>query len=403
MKKIDQRIIVPARRVANVTYAVRDVVVLADQVARTGKKMFYLNIGDPNKFDFVTPGHIVDAICRALRDNKNSYSPSSGIEEAREAIRADAERRGIRSIRDIFVTTGATEAIDICFAALANKGENVLVPVPGYPTYNAILTKLEVEPRPYFLNEADGWQPDLDDIRGKIDSKTRALVLINPNNPTGAFYGRETIEALVNLAAEKNVVLFSDEIYDRLLLDDREYVSPAALNPAAPVVTMNGLSKNYLAPGFRLGWGIVSGREAALKDYIEAVNKLLRARLCANHPEQYAIKAALEGDQGHLKEVNAKLARRRDLIMELLNSVEGISCVKPEGAFYAFPRVEIEEPDREFCESLVRETGVVVVPGSGFGQMPGSSHFRVVFLPPEDILREACEKITQFYRRRRRG
>ncbi len=388
----------PARRVAGVTYAVRDVVVLADRVARSGKKMFYLNIGDPNKFDFATPPHIVEAICRALRDNKNSYSPSSGIEEAREAIRAEAGRRGIGSIRDIFVTTGATEAIDICFTALADEGENVLIPVPGYPTYNAILTKLGVESRPYFLDESHGWQPDLDDIREKIDSRTRAIVLINPNNPTGAFYDRDTVAALAGLAAERKIVLFSDEIYDRLLLDDREYVSPASLDPSAPVVTLNGMSKNYLAPGFRVGWGIISGGSAALGEYVEAVNKLLRARLCANHPEQWAIKPALEGDQSHLQEVVAKLTRRRDLMMELLNAEEGISCVRPEGAFYAFPRARIAGSDREFCEALLRETGVVVVPGSGFGQPPESGHFRVVFLPPEEIMREACEKIAGFYR-----
>lgn len=391
----------PARRTSQVRYAIRDVVVWADEVARQGKKMCYLNIGDPNKFDFRTPGHIVEATCRALRANHNSYSPSSGIEEARQTIEAEARRKGITNIRDVFITTGATEAIDICFAALADDGENVLVPTPGYPTYNAILTKLGIEPRAYYLDEGNGWQPDIKDIAAKVDGRTRAIVVISPNNPTGALYSEDVLQDIVKMASEHNLVIFSDEIYDKLILDGKKHVSTAALDGDVPVVTLNGLSKNYLAPGFRLGWGVVSGRKNALGKYIEAVNQLLRARLCANHPEQWAIKPALTGDQSHLIEVKEKLTRRRDITVKMLNEIEGISCVKPEGAFYAFPRLHFECSDEDFVRELIRKTGVVVVPGGGFGQPPGTKHFRVVFLAPEDILKDAYGKINDFFRKYR--
>ena len=391
MKKI-----IPSHRTEKITYAVRDIVLLADEVARQGKEMLYLNIGDPNKFDFQTAPHIVEAVSRAMRDNYNGYAPSSGIEEGRQAIINCARSKGIDRIRDVFVTTGASEAIDICLTALVNPGENVLIPSPGYPLYSAIINKLSGEPRPYYLNEDDNWQPDIEDIASRIDEKTRAIVIINPNNPTGAVYREEVLRGIIDLALEHNLVIFSDEIYDSLILDEIPHVSTASLNGDVPVITFNGLSKNYLAPGFRIGWGIVSGPEDELRDYVEAINKLLRARLCANHPIQWAIKVALEGEQGQLIEVREKLARRRDITVEMLNAIDGITCVRPEGAFYAFPRLHIEENDDEFVRELIRETGVVVVPGSGFGERPGTKHFRVVYLAPDDLLRKAYRRIDNF-------
>ena len=391
MKKI-----IPSHRTQKITYAVRDIVLLADEVARQGKEMLYLNIGDPNKFDFQTAPHIVEAVSRAMRDNYNGYAPSSGIEEGRQAIINCARSKGIDRIRDVFVTTGASEAIDICLTALVNPGENVLIPSPGYPLYSAIINKLSGEPRPYYLNEDDNWQPDIEDIASRIDEKTRAIVIINPNNPTGAVYREEVLRGIIDLALEHNLVIFSDEIYDSLILDEIPHVSTASLNGDVPVITFNGLSKNYLAPGFRIGWGIVSGPEEPLRSYVEAINKLLRARLCANHPIQWAIKVALEGEQGQLIEVREKLARRRDITVEMLNAIDGITCVRPEGAFYAFPRLHIEENDDEFVRELIRETGVVVVPGSGFGERPGTKHFRVVYLAPDDLLRKAYRRIDKF-------
>jgi alanine-synthesizing transaminase len=391
------RKILPAERTRNITYAVRDIVVLAKQVAATGKKMLYLNIGDPNLFDFRTPQHIIDAARDAMERNKNGYSPSSGIDEAVASIRKEAKRKGIENIQDVFVTSGASEGIEICLSALVNEGENILTPSPGYPLYNAILSKLNVEERPYYLNEDNGWQPDLEDIAGKIDEKTRAIVIINPNNPTGSLCDRETLLGLIELARKHNLIIFADEIYDKLILDeDHEHVSIASLDPEVPFVTFNGLSKSYLGPGWRIGWGIVSGNGDILKDYIEGVNKILRARLCANHPEQYAIAPALEGDQSHLLEVREKLRRRRDITIKMLNDIPSISCVRPLGAFYAFPRLEIPDSDQTFVQNLLTETGVVVVHGSGFGQRPGTKHFRIVFLPQENILIEAYKQIAAF-------
>ncbi|MBU0756146.1 MAG: aminotransferase class I/II-fold pyridoxal phosphate-dependent enzyme, partial [Planctomycetes bacterium] len=235
------------------------------------------------------------------------------------------------------------------------------------------------------------------DIAQKIDAKTRAIVLINPNNPTGSVCNEETLRALVDLALKHDLVLFADEIYDKLLFDGNKHISIASLNPDVPVITFNGLSKSYLVPGFRIGWGVVSGEPERMEGYIEAINKLLRARLCANHPEQYAIKPALEGSQDHIQEMMVRLKRRRDLTHEMLNDIDGISCEKPGGAFYAFPRLEIKETDDHFVQGLIRETGVVVVPGSGFGQVPGTKHFRVVFLPPEDVLERSFQRIKKFF------
>jgi len=372
----------PAERCANITYAVRDIVVLAKEVASSGKEMIYLNIGDPNKFGFETPPHMVEAIHKAMRDNHNGYSPSSGIPEAVDAIAAEAERKGIGNIQDIFISTGASEAIEVCLTALVNSGENVLTPYPGYPFYDAVLAKLDAQFNPYYLDEESGWQPDLDDMRSKINSKTKAIILINPNNPTGSVCGKETMLGIIEMAKEHKLLIFADEIYDKLILDDKEHLSISSLDRDVSVITFNGLAKSYLAPGFRIGWGIASGPSEVLDDYLEAVNKILRARLCANHPIQYAIKPALEGEQAHLEETKNKLRMRRDITFEMLNSSPGISCVKPEGAFYAFPRLHIDGNDADFVKELLTETGIVVVPGSGFGQKQGTQHFRVVFSAP---------------------
>ncbi len=386
----------PAVRTNNITYAVRDIVVLANEVAKTGKEMLYLNIGDPNLFDFAPPKHMVEATYKAMLENYNGYSPSSGIKPALESIAKEAGRKNIKNVQDIFVTTGASEAIDICLTALVNEGENVLTPTPGYPLYTAIASKLQNMENPYYLDEENGWQPDLNDIRSKINDKTRAIIIINPNNPTGSNCSKETLKELIRIARENNLIIFADEIYDKLLFEGEKHISVASLDSEAPMITFGGLSKNYMVPGFRIGWGIVSGDRAVLKDYIEAINKLLRARLSANHPEQYAIPPALEGDQSHLETANKKLTSRRDMTVEMLNSIPGISCVKPEGAFYAFPKLHMNTPDNIFVAELIKETGVVVVPGTGFGQRPGTNHFRVVFLPPEETLLKAYKNIAEF-------
>ena len=386
----------PAVRTESITYAVRDIVVLANEVAKSGKEMLYLNIGDPPQSDFAPPKHMIDATYDAMLKNFNGYSSSSGINEAVDAIGAEADKKGIKNVNDIFITTGASEAIDVCLTALVDDGENVLTPTPGYPLYTAIASKLQMMENPYYLDEENGWQPDVEDIKSKVNEKTKAIILINPNNPTGSNADEETLRKIIDIALEHNLVIFADEIYDKLLMDGQKHISIASLNKDVPCVTFGGLSKNYMVPGWRIGWGIVSGDKARMENYIEAINKLLRARLCANHPEQYAIAPALKGDQSHLTEAMEKLTRRRDMTYEMLNSVPGISCVKPGGAFYAFPKLEIKNSDNHFVAELIKETGVVVVPGTGFGQVPGTNHFRVVFLPTEEILEKAYKNIVGF-------
>jgi alanine-synthesizing transaminase len=390
------REITAAKRLDNVRYAIRDLAGLADEVTKQGHKILSLTVGDPNIFDFETPAHVVDAVVKAMRDNKNGYAPSPGIPEALRAIRDEAERKGFTSIQDVFITSGASEAVDIGLSALVNPGETVLTPKPDYPLYSAVLCKLGIELKTYDLNEEDGWQPDLIDVHYKITQRTRGIVLINPNNPTGSMCTRKMLEQVAELARKHNLVIFADEIYDKLILDNQPHISMAAVAPDVPVVTFGGLSKNYLAPGWRLGWGIVSGDAAMVKPYIEGIHRLLRARLCANHPEQYGVKAALEGPQDHLIEVNNKLRSRRDLTVRMLNEIPRVSCVSPKGAFYAFPRIEIPEPDDVFVKELLMQKHVLVVHGSGFGQKQGTKHFRIVFLPNEATLTTAYQAIGEF-------
>jgi len=394
------REITAAKRLDNVRYAIRDLAGLADEVTRQGHKILPLTVGDPNIFDFATPAHVVDAVVKAMRDNKNGYAPSPGIPEALQAIREESERKGIANIQDVFVTSGASEAVDIALSALVNPGETVLTPRPDYPLYSAVLCKLGIELKTYELNEEDSWQPDLIDIHYKLTQRTRGIVLINPNNPTGSMCTRRMLEQVAELARKHNLVIFADEIYDKLVLDKEPHVSIAAVAPDVPVVTFGGLSKNYLAPGWRLGWGVVSGDAAVVKPYIEGIHRLLRARLCANHPEQYGVKAALEGPQDHLIEVNNKLRSRRDLTVKMLNEIPRVSCVSPKGAFYAFPRIDIPEPDDVFVKELLQKKHVLVVHGSGFGQKQGTKHFRIVFLPNEQTLTTAYQAIGEFMKER---
>ncbi len=392
--------ITPAQRLDNLRYAIRDLVGLANEVKKQGNRVLYLNVGDPNIFDFATPAHVIEAAYRAMRDNKNGYAPSEGVPEALEAIRGEAARSGITSLQDVFVTNGAGEGVDVCLTALLNPGENVLTPRPDYPLYTAVLCKTGAEMNSYFLNEEDSWQPDLDDMRRKINARTRAIVLINPNNPTGALCTRKMLEEIAEIARQHNLLIIADEIYDKLILDGAEHISIAAVAPDVPVVTIGGLSKNYLAPGWRIGWGIVSGEAIAVKPFAEGIHKLLRARLSANHPEQYAIKVALEGPQDHLIEVRRKLSARRDITVEACNSIPRMSCVPPRGAFYAFPKIDIPDGDDVFVKDLLLQKHVLVVQGSGFGQKPGTKHFRIVFLPQEEVLKKAYAEIGEFMKAR---
>jgi alanine-synthesizing transaminase len=389
-----------ARRLDNVRYAIRDLACVADEVIKQGHKVLALNVGDPLVFDFQTPPHIIEAAYKAMREGKNGYAPSEGVPEALEAIRGEAARKGIATAQDVFVTSGVSETVDICLSALVDSGENVLTPSPDYPLYSAVLCKLGIALNAYDLNEEDGWQPELADIERKITPRTRGIVLINPNNPTGSLCTRQMLERIAEIARRHNLVVFADEIYDKLILEDTPHTAFAAVAPDVACVTFGGMSKNYLVPGWRIGWGIVSGDAAVVKPYIEGIHRLLRARLCANHPEQYAIKAALEGPQDHLPEVRRKLRSRRDLTQKWCEATPRVSCVAPRGAFYAFPRIEIPESDEVFVKELIRRKQVMVVHGSGFGQKPGTQHFRIVFLPDEKTLTKAYAGIAEFMRAR---
>jgi alanine-synthesizing transaminase len=392
--------ITPAARVENIRYAIREVVGLANEVKASGKDMTFLNIGDPNIFDFAPPKHMIEAVHQAMLDNYNGYSPSPGTAEARESIRRQAERSGIKDVRDIIVTHGASEAIELSLTALLEKGDNVLLPQPGYPLYSSIMAKLDAVVNPYYLNEEDDWNLDVADIESRINDRTRAIVVINPNNPTGAIYPKETLLQIIELARKYDLVLFSDEIYDKLLFDNNTYTSMGSLCRDVPIVTFNGLSKSYIVPGFRIGWGIFSGPIDIMSDYIEAVNKMARARLSASHPVQFAVKAALDGPQDHIKEMIDALTIRRDMTVSMLNDIDEFDCKVPKGAFYAFPTLRIPDKDEDFVKDLIRETGVVTVHGSGFGQKPGTQHIRIVFLPNEKLLQRAYEQIRTFVKRR---
>lgn len=390
----------PAFRTFQVEYAIRDLVEASLEAKKAGKDLIYLNIGDPIRYGFKTPSSIIEIVCKAIKENYTSYSESCGIPEAIEAIKNYAIKKGIKPI-DIYITQGATEAIEFAISALINSEENILLPCPCYPLYQAVVSKFRIEPRFYFMDENKNWDINIDSIERLIDKKTRAIVIINPNNPTGAIYSKEVLIEIVEIAKKYNLVVFSDEIYDQYVLEDNiEHISIAALSEEVPVITFNGLSKNYFAPGFRIGWGIISGPEDTLKDYIEAIHKFARTRLCAPHPLQFAIPVALKNENSYLKEVLEKLKKRRDLLIEGLNKIPFISCTKPLGAFYAFPKLEIPNiSDLEFVKRLILEEGVVVVHGTGFGQKPGSKHFRIIFLPEEEILLEALRRIDRFIKR----
>ena len=394
------REIAAAERVGNIRYAIRDLAGVAEEIIRQGHKVLPLNLGDPPNFDFQTPPHIIEAVYQAMRDGKNGYAPSPGIPQALEAIRGEAARKGITTVRDVFVTSGVSETVDACITALVNPGDDILTPRPDYPLYSAVLCKLGNPLNTYDLNEEDGWQPELADVERKLTPHTRAFVLINPNNPTGSLCTRQMLEQVAEIARRHNLVVFADEIYDKLILDDTPHIAFAAVAPDVPCITFGGMSKNYLVPGWRIGWGIVSGDAAAMKRYNEAIHRLLRGRLCANHPEQYAIKPALEGPQDHLVEVQRKLRSRRDLTQKWCESTPRVSCVPPRGAFYAYPKIDIPESDEVFVIELIRQKHVMVVHGSGFGQKPGTRHFRIVFLPDEQTLTKAYAGIAEFIRER---
>jgi len=391
----------PTKRVSSIQYPIRDVIEFAKKLEKTGRQVTYLNIGDPVKFDFDTPEFVKTALFDAVRAGENWYGTSEGDPELRKAIcKKEKQVNNVDvSPDDVIVTTGVSEAIFMIMAALLEEDDEILVPGPTYPPYTSYANFFQGKSIAYRTIEEEGWKPDIEDLRRKISSKTKGITIINPNNPCGAVYDRKTVRAIVDLAAENNLAILSDEIYDRIVYEE-EFVSTAPIAKDYPVIGLNGFSKTYLATGWRLGYLYFYDPEGRMEQLKESVKKESRIRLCTNTPIQRAGVAALNGPQDHIKAMVEKLRRRRDYAWKRLNDIEGITCTKPRGAFYVFPKVhEIGQrwkTDMDFVLDVLEKTGVLFVHGSGFCETYGTGHFRGVFLPQIEVLEEAFNRLEEF-------
>ncbi len=389
------------KRVSTIEYAIRDIIEFAKKLEKTGKKITYLNIGDPVKFDFDTPEHVKHALFDAVKAGENWYGPSEGLPELREAICRKEKRVNDVNItpEDVIVTTGVSEGIFMIMAAMIDKGDEILVPGPTYPPYTSYAKFFDGRPVAYKTVEEEGWKPDVEDMESKISERTRGIVIINPNNPCGALYDEKTVKRIVDLAAENGLVVLSDEIYDRIVYE-KQLVSTARIARDFPIIGLNGFSKTYLATGWRLGYFYFHDPKGKLETLKEGAKKESRIRLCTNTPVQKAGVAALDGPQEHIAEMVEKLRKRRDYSWKRLNEIEGISCTKPEGAFYVFPRIhEVGSRwrnDLEFVLDVLEKTGVLFVHGSGFCDTYGVGHVRGVFLPPVEVLEPAFNMLEEF-------
>jgi alanine-synthesizing transaminase len=405
------RSILKSTKLNNVCYDIRGpVLARARQMEEDGHRIIKLNIGNPAQFGFETPEEIVHDVIVNL-PNASGYTDSKGLFSARKAIMHYTQQKNIRDVQmeDIYIGNGVSELIVMAMQALLNNGDEVLVPAPDYPLWTAAVTLAGGTPRHYLCDEQAGWFPDLDDIRKKIGPNTRAIVLINPNNPTGALYPTELLLEIVEIARQHQLIIYADEIYDKVLYDGAQHTSIASLADDVLFVTFNGLSKNYRAAGYRAGWLIVSGEKRHARDYTEGLTMLASMRLCSNAPAQYAIQTALGGYQSidDLVAPTGRLCRQRDLAWQMLNDIPGVSCTKPQGAMYLFPRLDPKiypiNNDQEFILELLLEEKVLLVQGTGFN-WPTPDHFRVVFLPNVDDLQEAMGRIARFlenYRKHR--
>jgi alanine-synthesizing transaminase len=386
-------------RISGFVYAIRNIVAEARKVEASGRKVRYLNIGDPITFGFRTPPHMIEAVERAMRQGDNGYAPSVGILPAREAVAAECLQRGMPMSPDrVVITSGTSEGIELALTAMAGPGDEVLIPVPTYPLYTAVLAKIGARPVFYRTDPSKGWQPDIDHVRSLVTPATRALVVIDPNNPTGATYSAEARRALVNLAEEHNFPLLADEVYADLNFDG-PVGALAALNPEAPIITFSSLSKAYLAPGWRAGWMAVAAT-ARLDDLLAGIKKLADGRLCSTGPMEHAIVAALNGDRSHQQVFRDALRERAEITHDRLNAIDGITVVRPTAAFYAMPKVALPPgvTDEDYVLGLLRATGVLCVYGSGFGTAPADGFFRVVFLASPAELSEIYGLIAEFTR-----
>jgi alanine-synthesizing transaminase len=394
----------------NVLYDIRGPILqAAQQMEAEGHRILKLNIGNPAPFGFEAPDAILVDMIRHL-PHAQGYSDSRGIFSARTAVSQYYQTRGIQNIHvdDIYLGNGVSELITMSLMALLEEGDEILIPTPDYPLWTASVALAGGRPVHYLCDEDSGWQPDLEDLEAKITPRTKGIVVINPNNPTGALYSDALLKEIVAIARQHGLVIFADEVYDKVLYDDVKHTALASLSQDVLTLTFNSLSKSYRACGYRAGWMVVSGDKKAAADYIEGLTMLSNMRLCSNVPGQYAIQTALGGYQSinELIGPGGRLRRQRDLAYELITQIPGVTCVKPEAALYMFPRLDPKvypiADDRQFFLELLQATRVMLVQGSGFNY-PDHQHFRIVFLPHEDDLREAIGRIARFlenYRRR---
>ena len=378
--------------------------VQAEEVRRSGKKIIYLNIGDPVKYGFDTPPHIKNALKKTVDGGLNYYSASEGVKELREAVaeKENSVNGAHLDLHNVVITQGISEAILFLMGAIVNPGDEVLMPGPCYPPYQSYVKFFDGKPVAYRTVEDRGWSPDLTDFESKISERTRLIVIVNPNNPTGSVYSRTELSRILEIAASHHIPVAADEIYDRIVYDGA-FTSVASIAKEIPIFGLNGFSKTYLMTGWRLGYLYLQDPEGVLKNVWDAIQKMSRIRLCANTPVQMAAVEALRGPQGHITEMASKLRARRDLSWKRINEIPGLIAPKPAGAFYIFPRISAIgkrwKSDAEFASELLKETGVLVVHGSGFDPAYGKDHFRAVFLPEEAILTEAFAAIEDFMKR----
>ena len=387
----------------NVLYDVRGPVVEeADRMIREGTSVLKLNIGNPAPFGFNAPEEVIYDMARNLRDSQG-YSDSKGIWSARKAIMQYTQIRKIPNVQmeDIYTGNGVSELINLSMSALLDDGDEILIPAPDYPLWTACATLAGGKAVHYLCDEESDWVPDLEDMERKITDRTKAIVVINPNNPTGAVYPKDVLERIVELARRHQLIIFSDEIYDRLLMDGYTHTSIASLAPDLFCVTFSGLSKSHMIAGFRVGWMVLSGNKRVAQDYIEGIKMLSSMRLCSNVPAQSIVQTALWGNQSVETYVRpgGRVTQQRDYVIERLNAIPGISVVKPKAAFYCFPKLDTEKfhikDDMQFAYDLLREEHVLVVQGTGFN-WPEPDHFRIVYLPMMTTLTEAMDKLEHF-------
>jgi len=385
-----------------VEYAIRDITLHARQYEKSGRKIIYLNIGDPVKYDFPTPDHIKKALIDAILNNFNYYADSEGILELRQAIVEKESLKGLSiTVEDVLVTNGISEGLDMVAASIVEPNSEVLMPGPYYPPYASYVKFYGGKPIEFKLTE-DG-TPDLDDIKSKITSKARALCIINPNNPTGEVFNSKSLKQLIDVAAEHDMYIICDEIYDKLVFD-QEFTGIGKVAKDSAVILLNGFSKVYLMTGWRCGYICMNSDCQKLENIRNNIPKLARVRIAANLPVQKAAVAALQGPQSYIAKTVTTLKKRRDLVVNRLNEIDGISCKLPNGAFYSFPKILLNrwKDDKDFVLDLLNKTGILTVHGSGFGEL-GKGHFRIVYLPNEQVLQQAMDKLSNFINSKNRN